>query len=679
MKILTLGIWMVVCTLLPRAAQAEWNLMPQPAQITPGQGKLKIDQSFRVLLTDYSEPRLDRAAARLILRLERLTGIPLPAQLDSDGPLAKLEISTGGPSLPVQKLGEDETYRLEVNSTRARITAPNPLGALRGMETFLQLVEADQDSFSVAAVDINDRPRFGWRGTMLDVSRHWMPVEVVERTLDAMAAVKLNVFHWHLSDDQGFRVESHRFPKLQELGSDGHFYTQQQIHDVIEYARDRGIRVVPEFDMPGHGTAWFVGYPDLASAPGPYSIERHWGIFDPAIDPTRDETYTFLDALLAEMTALFPDENFHIGGDEVNGNQWKANPRIQAFMRDHNMKSTEELQSYFSRRIVSIVTKYGKKVIGWDEILSPDLPKGTAIQSWRGQKSLAEAARLGFAGILSAPYYLDLMHSAADHYSGDPLEKESADLTPDQKSLILGGESCMWVEYATPASIDMKIWPRNAAIAERLWSPQDVKDVGSMYRRLAAVSRELDLLGTPHEREHHLMLERLAGDHPVAPLNTLSDVLEPVKDYSREESGHDYTSFTSLNRLVDSIRPESITARAFSTLVASALARGRDAQSARAELRHRLTRWRDNDTALEPTLEASFLLQETIPLSKDLAAVSTAGLEALDYIDRNARPDAEWLSRQHALLEGAAKPRAELLLMIVPAVGKLVDAAASRP
>jgi hexosaminidase len=679
MKILTLGLWMMVCVLLPHAAQADWNLMPQPAQITSGQGKLKIDESFRVALTGYREPRLERAAQRLIVRIELLTGIPVADVLASNPSEATLEIATSGASAPVQKLGEDESYRLSITPAHARLEAANPLGALHGMETFLQLVEADQASFSVPAVEINDRPRFAWRGTMLDVSRHWMPVEVVLRTLNAMAAVKLNVFHWHLSDDQGFRVESKRFPKLQELGSDGHFYTQPQVREVIEYARDRGIRVVPEFDMPGHATAWFVGYPELASAPGPYSIERHWGIFDPAMDPTRDETYQFLDGLIAEMTALFPDEYFHIGGDEVNGKQWTVSPRIQAFMRDHNMKNTEELQSYFSRQVVSIVTKYGKKVIGWDEVLSPDLPKGTVIQSWRGQKSLAEAAHMGFAGILSAPYYLDLMHSAADHYAGDPLEKESATLSPEEKSLILGGESCMWVEYATPANVDMKIWPRNAAIAERLWSPEEVKDVSSMYRRLAAVSREFDLRGIPHEREHHLMLERLAGPHPGAPLSTLSDVLEPVKDYSREESGHDYTSFTPLNRLVDATRPESTVARDFSIQVDQFLAGGPAASASRDELRLWLTHWRANDAALEPTLADSFLLQEVVPLSKDLADVSSAGLEALDYLAGSNKPDREWLARQHALLDSAAKPRAELLLMIVPAIGKLVDAAANRP
>src|SRR5579872_1558831 len=448
MKILTLCSGVLLCALLSGAARADWNLMPLPSQITAGQGKLKVDQSFRVALTGYREPRLERAASRLVSHIERLTGIPISAELAPNPSQATLEIATTNASLPVQKLDEDESYRLEVTPTHARITAPNPLGAMHGMETFLQLIAAGTDSFSAPTVDINDRPRFGWRGTMLDVSRHWMPVSVVHRTLDAMAAVKLNVFHWHLSDDQGFRVESRVFPKLNEFGSDGHFYTQQQVHEIIEYARDRGIRVVPEFDMPGHATAWFVAYPELASGPGPYSIERKWGIFDPAIDPTREEPYQFLDGLIAEVTSLFPDDYFHIGGDEVNGNQWKANPRIRDFMSTHNMKTTEELQASFSRRVIPMVTKYGKKVIGWDEILSPDLPAGTVIQSWRGQKSLAEASRLGFAGILSAPYYLDLMHSAADHYAGDPLEKESAALTDEQKARILGGESCMWVEYA---------------------------------------------------------------------------------------------------------------------------------------------------------------------------------------------------------------------------------------
>src|SRR6202142_4020424 len=260
------------------------------------------------------------------------------------------------------------------------------------METFLQLVDLDASGFGVPAVTIEDHPRFPWRGLMLDVARHWIPLADVKRTLDGMAAGKLNVFHWHLSENQGFRIESKRFPKLQEMGSDGQYYTQDQVREAIAYARERGIRVIPEFDMPGHATAWFPGYPELASGappgPGPYGIERQWGIFDPAMDPTREETYQFLDAFIGEMAALFPDEYFHIGGDEVNGKQWDANPRIQEFQRAHGMKSNEELQAYFTRRVQVIVEKHGKKMIGWDEILSKDMPRNVLVQSWRGPKAL---------------------------------------------------------------------------------------------------------------------------------------------------------------------------------------------------------------------------------------------------------------------------------------------------
>ena len=677
MKILRWGCWLMASTILSSTGTAQSNLMPQPARVTPGQGKLKIDSSFRIALGGYREPRLEHAAQRLIRHLERTTGLILPAELAADSSQATLEVVTSGASAPVQKLGEDESYELEVTAAHARLTASNPLGGLRGMETFLQLVEAGPDAFAAPAVRIDDRPRFPWRGLMLDVSRHWMPVAVVRRNLDAMAAVKMNVLHWHLSDDQGFRVESKRYPKLHEMGSDGHYYTQQQIRDVIDYARERGIRVVPEFDMPGHTTSWFVGYPELASAPGPYTIERRWGIFDPAMDPTRDEVYHFLDGFVGEMAALFPDEYFHVGGDEVNGKQWSASPHIQAFMREHGIKSNEALQAHFSSRVQPIVAAHGKKVIGWDEVLAPGLPKESVVHSWRGQKSLADAARLGYMGILSAGYYLDLMYSAASHYAADPLEKESAGLNAQEKTRILGGESCMWAEYATPENVDMRIWPRNAAIAERLWSPQEVKDVASMYRRLAAVSRELDLLGTPHESEHRRMLERLAGQHPMAPLATLSGVLEPVKEYSREQA-REYTQFTPLNRLVDATRPESDAAREFGNLVDRALAGGAEGQASRDEVRRWLLRWQANDTALEPALADSFLLQEAKPLSRDLEAVASAGMEALDYLAGSRKPDRAWVAQKRALLERAAKPRAELLIMIVPAVQKLVDAAASR-
>jgi hexosaminidase len=280
-----------ILLMLPMAMFAH-NLMPVPAKLQPGAGRMRIDRNFAfVQLNGYREPRLEAAAARLVEQMSRKTGIPMAPGIGVHAPAAPLVVYCDHASSTVQSTQEDESYRLTVTSLGARLDAPNPLGVLHGMQTFLQLVDLDANGFGAPAVTIEDHPRFPWRGLMLDVARHWMPLTDVKRTLDGMAAVKLNVFHWHLSENQGFRIESKRFPKLQELGSDGQYYTQDQVRDAIAYARERGIRVIPEFDMPGHATAWFVGYPELASAPGPYQIERQWGIFDPAMDPTREETY----------------------------------------------------------------------------------------------------------------------------------------------------------------------------------------------------------------------------------------------------------------------------------------------------------------------------------------------------------------------------------------------------
>jgi hexosaminidase len=643
------------------------NLMPQPAELTAGEGRLVIDGAFQVALMGYQETRLQAAATRFIARLRAQTGIPFSEHPEGDASKGTLVIECAHAGETAQSIKEDESYTLRVTARQARLSAPAPVGILRGLETFLQLVDVDSQGFGVTAAEIHDRPRFAWRGLMIDVSRHWMPVEVIERNLDGMAAVKLNVFHWHLSDDQGFRVESKVFPKLQELGSDGHYYTQQQVREVIAYARDRGIRVVPEFDWPGHSTAMLVGYPELGSAPGPYSIERKWGVFDPCLDPTNEKVYTFLDAFIGEMAALFPDEYFHVGGDEVNGKQWKDNPRIQAFMKQHELKETADLQAYFSGRLQPLVEKHGKKMIGWDEVLRPGVPKSVVVQSWRGQESLAVAARQGYAGILSAPYYLDLMYPAFRSYKADPLEGATANLTPEERTRILGGEACSWDEFSTVENIDARIWPRMAAIAERFWSPQNVKDMDSMYWRLAVVSRWLDSTGLTHRANYPLMLERLTNLQPIANLRTLDEVLEPVKEYAREDK-RPYTSFTPLNRLVDATRPESDTARDFAALVANWSAN-------KDEIRKQLTIWRDNQTELIPLMRRSALLQEDLPLAEDVSALAAAGLQALDYLESGKPAPADWATQQLGRVERASKPRAELLIVIAAPVGKLVEAA----
>ena len=411
----------------------------------------------------------------------------------------------------MQELGEDESYRLDISSSGARLTAPNTLGVMRGLQTFLQLVQTASAGFAVPAVSIEDSPRFPWRGLMIDVGRHFIPLDVLKRNLDGMAAVKLNVFHWHLSENQGFRIESKKFPKLQGMGSDGLYYTQDEVRDVIAYARDRGIRVVPEFDMPGHATAWFVGYPELASGPGPYQIERQWGVFDPAMDPTKEETYKFLDTFIGEMAGAFSRPVF---SHRRRRSEWQGvgceskNSGVHACPRPEN---NNDLQAYFNQHVQKIVAKHGKTMVGWDEILRPDLPKDIVIQSWRGPDSLAQAAKQGYRGLLSSGYYVDLMWSAERHYLADPLSGAAANLTPEEQKRILGGEACMWAEYVSPENIDSRIWPRTAAIAERLWSPQQVRDVNSMYQRLAVVSSWMDGLGLTHNSSYAPMLRRIAG------------------------------------------------------------------------------------------------------------------------------------------------------------------------
>ncbi len=660
----------------PAQTQPQLNLMPLPANVQPGSGQLTINQSFSVAVSGSHDASLDREIQRFVSQLSRQTGIPFRTK---SGTPPTLQVHAEHGREAVQRLSEDESYELTVADSSAKLTAPTTLGVLRGLQTFLQLVQITPSGFAAPSVTIKDQPRFPWRGLLIDVSRHFIPLDVMKRNLDGMAAVKMNVLHWHLSDDQGFRVESKKFPKLTQMGSDGMFYTQDEIREFIAYAHDRGIRVMPEFDIPGHSRSWFLGYPELSSGSGPYTLEGGGPgpYVDPIMDPTRESTYKFLDKFIAEMAKLFPDAYFHIGGDEVDGKQWDANSKIQEFMHAHGMKNNQDLQAYFNQRLQKIVAKNHKIMVGWDEILHPDLPKTIIVQSWRGQQSLAAAAKQGYSGLLSFGYYLDLMWPAARHYAVDPMADAAATLSPEEKSRILGGESCQWAEWVTPENIDLHIWPRNAVIAERLWSPQDVKDVASMYTRMNAVSLDLEWLGLTHRSARMHMLHRMAGAADITALRVLADVVEPVKDYDRWSDAKGPIDFHApLTRMIDAVSPESETAHHFSELVQTFLKSGYKDQAAEAQIRLQLTHWRDNDAALHPLL-SQFLLQEDVPLSQDLSALGGAGLQALDYLDQGQPAPDSWKTQQFGLIEQAKKPMADLLLMVVAPVEELVRATTS--
>ena len=290
--------------------QAPLNLMPLPATVQMGNGRLVIGPTFSVAITGHKEARLEHAVQLFFIRLGQQIGMPPIDMVTMDSPRAALVIQCAGGTKDVQALGEDESYRLEITGSGARLSAPTTLGVMRGLQTFLQLVTTTSEGFAAPAITIDDSPRFPWRGLMIDVSRHFIPIEVLKRNLDGMAAVKLNVFHWHLSDNQGFRVESKTFPKLQEMGSDGLYYTQSEVRDLIAYARERGIRVVPEFDMPGHSTAWFVGYPELASGRDRMRSSASGACSIPAMDPTARKRTNFWTSLSARWQDFSPTSFF---------------------------------------------------------------------------------------------------------------------------------------------------------------------------------------------------------------------------------------------------------------------------------------------------------------------------------------------------------------------------------
>jgi hexosaminidase len=489
-----------------------------------------------------------------------------------------------------------------------------------------------------------------------------------------MAAVKMNVFHWHLSDDQGFRIECRAFPKLHQLGSDGNYYTQSEVRDIVSYARDRGIRVIPEFDMPGHATPFLVAYPELASAPGRYQIERFWGVFPPVMNPGSKRVYSFLNSFIGEMARLFPDEYFHIGGDEVSGRQWDANPKIQAFKVQNKLKDNASLQAYFNRRLQKILSRHGKKMIGWDEILHPDLPETVLVQSWRGHQYLARSARQQHTGILSHGYYLDAMRPASFHYAVDPMDKDVLALSDEEKTRIWGAEACMWAEFVTPDNIESRIWPRAAAIAERLWSPREINDAQDLYHRLEHASRELESLGLRHKANAAEMLQRMSADEDRLSLQMFADVLTPTSLSVRRKIQR-YSSLMPLNRMVDAVLPESDSARKLADMVDGALI-GQSAKSTEFQsIRKQLVAWHENALALRPILERSFLLKELVPVSETLADLISKALEAMVYIDMGQKPPEKWQEEALESSANAEKPQAEMLIAIVASLKKLIHCA----
>lgn len=661
--------------------QAELGLMPLPSHYESGAGSFTLKPGMHLAYLHFHNARLESGALRMMTRLQFESGVPLPhipSQIAGDAATAGIVLDVAGAGEAIQSVNEDESYSLTVTPNLVTIQAATVVGAFHGMETLLQLVQLKDNAALIPAISIQDTPRFRWRGLMIDVCRHFEPVSQIERTLDGMALVKLNVFHWHLSDDQGFRAESKIYPKLTGLGSNGEFYTQDQMREVVAYARARGIRVVPEFDIPGHSMSWMVGYSQLGSTKEDHQLIDVWDGPGDAMDPTREGTYLFLNRFIGEMAKIFPDAYFHIGGDEVEGKVWTSNPRIAAFMKRKGFEKPSQLQTYFSQRVVQIVERHGKKPIGWDEVLVPGLPKNVLVQSWRGVDSLAAGAKQGYTGILSAPYYLDGMKTNAEHYLADPIPADTT-LTQEQQKLILGGEVCMWAEQLNDYTIDSRIWPRTAVMAERFWSPQSNRDVVSIYRRLPKISIELEQVGLKHLTGPAMMRRSISGQIDPTALTVLAGVIEPVSFGQRSDTQHT-DSHTPLDRLVDTVVPDPPSRFEIAQDVDAVLNKTADSTGAEARLTRRFMEWQEIAPALTAQMQQNPRMSDAAVRATQLGELGKVGLQALLNLNpgngsyNGPKLEAGNAQSQLAVIDEAAKPAALVRFTFLDSLKKLVQA-----
>jgi len=482
-----------------------------------------------------------------------------------------------------------------------------------------------------------------------------------------MVVAKMNTFHWHLSDDQGFRVEIKKYPKLARLASDGQFYTQEQIKEVVRYANDRGIRIIPEIDVPGHATALLVAFQEIGSKKMTYQLERNAGIFDPTLDPANPKTYIILDHIFRELSALFSFPYFHIGGDENKGVHWDANPKIAAFKKQKGFKTNHELQTYFNKRLLQILKKYNKTLMGWEEIMTPDMPKNAIIHSWAGKsgESLAKAAKNGYKVVLSNGFYIDLLLPASKHYQTS-LNPEKFNLSEKEKKKILGGEATMWSELVTPLTIDSRIWPRTLAIGERLWSNPDKLNLSNMYQRMFAQSYHLEELGLRHLTAKSVILRNISENQDLSSLVTLSNVYEPLKYYTRNKGGKEYQTYSPFMLFADACTADAKDALGFEVAVNNYIV-SNDYLDKRKVLTY-LKLWSQNHHKLLQ-LKPNPKLIQLYPMSKSLSDVSSDIL----VLSNNLSPvDQNFVNKLKNKYELAIKPYNDVSLANANALETLI-------
>ena len=671
---------------------ANIKIIPLPMFIHVEHSKIYLTNRFHIISNQKSTTDLQSTISRYAKYISLLTSISVNSEQHRQPSDYTLVIDC--PTIQSKKnhypkLGEDEYYRLNINKTAMILQASTLTGIVRGLATFVQLIEHDKSTGKsyVPYANIIDRPRFPWRGLMLDVCRHWLSLPVIERTLNAMELSKLNVLHLHLSDDQGFRAESIQYPLLHDRKN---FFSQKELRHIVEFARQRRIRVVPEFDIPGHTTSWFVGYPDLATVNMTYEVGIRWGVMKATMDPTKESTYTFLDGFFKEMTDIFPDPYFHIGGDEVEGSQWMQSPTIQKFINEHNLMNKNGLQAFFNRRIQTMLKKYNRIMVGWEEILDEisdnlAVDKDAIIHSWKSRKSLLNTINKGYRGLLSHGFYLDHLVSSGTHYRIDPiLEDELWIYNEEQLSHILGGEACMWTEYASENSIDSRLWPRTLAIAERFWSPSSINNEKYLYERLFRMNHLLDKLqtGVNHLSSYKQRLQSLISDSDqkvslLHPFVILADVCEPYGFEQRAQSGR-YSASVSLTTFNDALQAES-----------EVIWKLENQPIDPKIFRQIFHTWSLNDIRLRRLFDGMHTNQnqqlwgqDIERLSKNLAQTGQIGLRALDYSEKrilhpdqnhsmNSWPVMQWISHYTSILNQLENQVNEIRLAAVKPVRRL--------
>jgi hexosaminidase len=496
---------------------ARYPLVPWPRSLEPRAGEFAVGPETRVALAPADDADVCASGAAL--------GLPAGGTPGADGAIT-LALDAGAPA-------GDEAYALLAAPERVDVRARSARGLFYGAQTLRQLLAAPPAG-RVPAVALEDGPRFGYRGLHLDVGRHFFPIEFIKKYVDAMATFKLNTFHWHLTEDQGWRLEIERYPRLTEVGAwrketivghartgskaydgtpHGGFYTQAQARDLVAYARARAITVVPEIEMPGHCLAALAAYPELACTPGPFEVRTTWGISDEVMCPS-ERTFAFLEDVLREVIAIFPSERIHIGGDEVPKTRWRESAVAQEVIRREGLRGEDELQSWFVRRIERFLNANGRRLVGWDEILEGGLAPDATVMSWRGTKGGIAAAREGHDVVMCPENDLYF-----DHYQGDPATEPLAiggltpledtyayepvppELSPHEAARVIGAQGCVWTEYMpTTGQVEYMAYPRALALAELSWSPREARDWGAFRTRLAPALALLDGLGVPYRR-----------------------------------------------------------------------------------------------------------------------------------------------------------------------------------